>query len=674
MTSDLEQVVLSELDLNDQLTFSLEDLVFVPAEKKVKWAESPNADGAVLVEESHYGAAFFELLIRVVPAADTDTALAAVGTLMDKLQGCEQTEGGSPVEWTPNDSTRTYTAYGLVGEIVEVPITVRGDLAGWFVKAPILKVKLTCRPFLYTEERVVLAPVESKEPLQVIYLKDIGGDVPAEARAVITDKAAQTHRFVEFGQDVVESEAAPNLSLEADTDLTVEGLLGKLAVASGSISGEVVEVTLSQTPVAICSTGPISHVGSFRVKCRGKVEGEGAYFRASYRVGDSTWVTLPWVSITGDLNFFVQNDWFEVDLREAFLEEVEKGQQVSEVRIEGKVSTNQSNCLAYIDVLDLMPTRRYGVARAPIDFGTPTALLIADSYSQSPGGAATGLKADVGGIYAAATNSDTTDFNVSEGKLVRTAVSDTGTVGAGTSPLKGRGIGVPVELADGAVGLDFEINLTSGIPVAFGFIVGYTGEKSYTAVLIETNFFGGSLWVRDYTKTLRLKSLSSTLPGIGLVVGKLIVGVTGNTISVYVATGANGVVVRELTLENPAFGVKGKAFVYDENQTPTACTRRYDNLRVWKPEIAPVRFANQSVELRHDGVEREDSTGNFWAPVPEYRGSGLYLDPAGDQGLINRLAIKSRRNDLKLEPDSSAGLEDKRALEVLVSERFLVPR
>jgi hypothetical protein len=119
-------------------------------------------------------------------------------------------------------------------------------------------------------------------------------------------------------------------------------------------------------------------------------------------------------------------------------------------------------------------------------------------------------------------------------------------------------------------------------------------------------------------------------------------------------------------------GVKGKVYLYDENPTASAAVREYDDLSIWKPEQSLICPSGQSLEIRNDAVERENSGGTYWSPVPLYRGAHFGLDPAGDSGRINRIAVKMRRNDTGAEPDDN--LSDKQSAEALVKERFLMPK
>src|SRR5262245_41187747 len=202
-----ESLILGGLQLNDGVTYSVRSLQFTPAQKKQIWADNAAADGDVLFDESHYTPAYFELLLQIRPQTSTDNALKKAGELLDRLQACERIEAGSTLEWKPGSTN--YVAYALSADILEVPTENSGDMQGWLLRAPVLKVKITCRPFLYREERVAKAATESPaEPIQIIYVKELGGDVPAEARLILTDKATQNRRYAEIGWDVVSAEGA----------------------------------------------------------------------------------------------------------------------------------------------------------------------------------------------------------------------------------------------------------------------------------------------------------------------------------------------------------------------------------------------------------------------------------------------------------------------------------
>jgi|GEM_PF-5192680 len=686
MINNLEGILIGELDVNDGIRYSVESFVFKPAEAKPQWADNADSDGAVLVQEPHYTNAYFELQIRVEPARDQDEALEAVGDLLDAIHSAKRTPGGLPIPWTPNASTRTYTWYALLGELEELPTELNGDLAGWFIDSPVVKVKMTCRPFGYGDERVVLEPLTSSEPLQVLYLENIEGDVPAEATLRVTDEAMENRRYFEWGQDVVAA-AADNspLEMEIGVGLTITGFMGELATRGGSRSEKAAEVVLTQTPVVICSTGQITHTGTFKLKGRVLCAGAGGLFRASYRVGEGPWTSLPWVTpqvIGSGFAISPEAEWADLDLGEAFLEEVSAGPQVSEIRIEGRAEQGAPKLSAFWDLLDLFPSRRWGRAHAPLTVSLPTSILWGDAFDQSAG-TATGGKAEYGGALIAPTNSDTTDFTFAGGKLKRTAIGDTGSIGS--APLEGRGIGVATKVED--LGFRFDYNivgsaLNEGFGAAaftFGQIVSYVDNTHFIAVTLEYTFaLGWTLIVRRPDGTpIGTVGLGWHLGPAGIEptnanyrTGTLMSIVHGNVLSVYLA-GEAQTLTQLVSIEDPLVGVEARCFIYDQWTGGGALTREYDNVALWVPDQQLVCASGRALEVRGDSEDREDQAGDFWSPMP-YRGSHFLLDPAGREERVNRLALRMRRNDVVGEP--SRDLTDPQSVEVRVRERVLAPR
>lgn len=669
------------LDTNDQVDWTMEAMTFVPAEKKSQLAENPNADGVVLVEEAHYGPAYFNLTLRALGAEDTDSALEAIGELMNKLQGCERIRGGGPCEWTPNNASTTYTAYVLFAEIEELPITVDGELAGWFLEMPVIKVKLTCRPFLYTEARRVLAPVESEDPVQVVYVGGILGHVPAEARLQLADAASQTRRYVAWGRDVVNSEEGnPQLNFEAG-ELTIEGLAGELAEKEGSVSAEVIKATLVDTPVVICSTGEIAHAGSFRGQVRAATAtGGAAMLRVSYRVGDGSEKALNWQPVGAD-------GWYEIDLREIFLEQAERGEQVSEVLIEGK---SEEGGEVFIDLFDLMPTRAYGVARGPADILTPSSLDGLDRFNHSTGNLA-GKTSEIGGGWAGA--GDGGDFTVNtSSQAQRTTLADASNVPRYETLGANEYTGIFAKAA---------VRSTNPLEenAQFGLLLRYVNTNNWLRLVLVKAGVSGSgghqinNWFAYFQKRVAGTVSSFYGPnGFSSALGpndgySAIVSAEKNTTIDWVtlealiladgtfAVGAEGETYLTGVDSDLATGgalAEGKIGLVDEKTGSSSETRYFDDFTAWVPSIGFVCNADRAIEVTPDRVERQDAGGTFWSPVPLYRGSGFYLDPAGDDGLVNRIAAKMRRSDVKQEASTSPA--DPQTLGIVVKERFLTPQ
>ena len=172
MTTDVELLKFAGQELNDGVSFILENLTFKAAEKKPQFVSNPAADGDVLVEEAHYTPSYFEFTVRADAEPTADQSRELLNVLVELMQGAERAEGGLPLEWTPTGGASMTTYYVLLAEINDIPVTPTGDEAGWFAKEPLMKVKFTCKPFGYKPERVLKAAVESgAEPLQTLYLK-----------------------------------------------------------------------------------------------------------------------------------------------------------------------------------------------------------------------------------------------------------------------------------------------------------------------------------------------------------------------------------------------------------------------------------------------------------------------------------------------------------------------
>lgn len=666
--TDLEKIVLNSVNFNDGEKLTLESLTFTPAQAKAKLVENANADGVVLVEEPQYTPAFFELEVRVEPEATTDAALEVVGEVIDVLTKCARTEEGSVLDWTPNETESTYTSYAILGELLEVPITMTGEMAGWFVESPILKIKLTCRPFLYREERKVLNLVESSEQFQTAYIGGIEGDVPAEARMVITDKSTNARRYIEWGQDVVETEINPSIRIKGESFVTTN-FSGTQTTKEGSVSTKVVSSSLVGSPVTICSTGSIANLGSYRAKLRVYGTGDGTQVRVTYKIGDGpetkrSWVTLPRI-----------NSWVELDLQELFLEEVQRGEQVSQIQIQAFSPVPST---IYIDTLSLMPTRRYAVGRGQINYTEASTISLFDKFNQGSGNLA-GKVAEIGGTWAGEGDADDFTINTTGHYAQRIAVSDV----SGTPRYALLGTG---KYSDIVVKLNLGTNNTPWDEKLFmGILARYVDANNWAGLLIHREVSevwpginANRYYVLFYKKVAGVKSVIDAEITLGTTATGT--SVNYNLLLILLSTGdwkigTNNTVLRsgnDTVFSSSGALKEGKVGIFDEKTGATAETRTYDSLEAFVPLVSVVCNSGKAVEIDEQSADLESTNGKYWSPISEYRGSDFYLDPAGQDNLINRLAVKMRRNDIKTESDPNT--TDKQALEVFARERFLAPR
>lgn len=147
----LEGAVLDSLDINDGTTYRLhESLEIGPPSKRLLWLAG--REGDALGDVPGYERRTVTAKVRIWNTASMDAALAALSTLVKKIQKAERTDGGIALVWTPAGSTKSRTIYVLAGEVTGLPINPTSADSGWFKARPMITLRLDCKPFLYDAE------------------------------------------------------------------------------------------------------------------------------------------------------------------------------------------------------------------------------------------------------------------------------------------------------------------------------------------------------------------------------------------------------------------------------------------------------------------------------------------------------------------------------------------
>jgi len=699
-TSPLERLKLGAVELNDESRFTVESLTFTPAAKKPLFATNADSDGEALVRESHYTNANFELKVRISPQSTVALGIAKLGELTDAIQACEKIEGGQALEWTPATTAAAYTGYVLSAEVTGIPIEVEGDGAGWLLGAPVVTIKLTCRPFFYTPERTVLAAVESgAEPLQVRYISGVKGDVPAEARLIVKDTATQDRRFAQWGRDVVISEMNPPLILSAKSGLTGTGFSGESKTRSGAyLEEKVLRGTAVSQATTLCGTGRIEHVGSYGIYLRVFATSAAARFRISYRNGDGPLIPLEWKQPT------VVNGWADIFMGEVSLDAVKLGTQTSEVRVEQKATTGRP--ANDVNFLLLMPTTEAsGYGRGVVSSLT-TALIAYDNFEGAAGNLesqALGYPTTTTWAMINKTGENGLKVNAShyaERVKVSDASLDVGCFAfAGTSKFSDVIVSAYVEASEYTKG-----KLRQGVLARaqateaannclFGVVEQELDSESYlrnylrvikriggVSTVLGSAPIGGTSTASGLLSSGNPFRIVLTINGSGAWSAAAYVGGPAGAVRGIGGAAISGSTtpIAELAGQDPAFATggslaEGKVGLYDAWTSASANSRAYDGFEVVGAEVSGrVCYSGKQVEFNSQGCLRQDSTGTYEGPPPVYRGAGFYLEPAGELGLINRMAVRMRRTDIAVEEDTVA--IDKQSVEIKVTERYLVPR
>jgi hypothetical protein len=93
----------------------------------------------------------------------------------------------------------------------------------------------------------------------------------------------------------------------------------------------------------------------------------------------------------------------------------------------------------------------------------------------------------------------------------------------------------------------------------------------------------------------------------------------------------------------------GKPGIYDIKTGAGNSGHWYDDFTVSIPPAENVALypSGRTLEIRHDDVIRQDSTGTYYGR-PTYRGTRFLVPPGA-----SRLAVKARRNDVETAPDAT---------------------
>src|SRR3954452_144911 len=116
-------------------------------------------------------------------------------------------------------------------------------------------------------------------PILTQTLPGVPGDVPAEARLVVTEGANQARRYVEWG---LQQRYYQGLGLQLDNgSMTLLG--GTSTTRASSVNTNVIRGTLTTSPSAVAATGNLSHIGTFRVRARVYASSASVYVRLSWQ-------------------------------------------------------------------------------------------------------------------------------------------------------------------------------------------------------------------------------------------------------------------------------------------------------------------------------------------------------------------------------------------------------
>jgi hypothetical protein len=431
----------------------------------------------------------------------------------------------------------------------------------------------------------------------------------------------------------------------------------------------VIRATLSTTPVTVCSSGELTHIGTFRNYFRLWPSSTGVSVRLVWRQGRDGWTAGPWQTAPFE-DAFWEPDLGQTKIREALL-----GAQTWQWRIEAK-STTAGDTID-VDMHEMVPCEEgFGKARATTVYETPGAFTARDEFASHAAGTLVGKVAPSGQTWARLASSDTDDFGVNTTtQLVgRTAVSDA-SLWAGNYLTAGT-------TAYGALAVQADVRSTRSENVGVGLISRVVAMTDQFQVALSA--VSGSTERRLFIRK-RVSSSTTELAGIGGISVSndqsetswftIRLQIVGSKYAVWFGPqGATpSLVFSGSDTDLSGTLATGKAGFFGVNVSANAATVDVDNFLTFVPAADTVCYSGQSCEFRSHGddpVLREDSTGTYWGRPPEARGGRMWLPPAGDEDRITRVVAMARRNDIQTL--QSANIADSTTLAVSYTPRYLV--
>jgi hypothetical protein len=540
-------------------------------------------------------------------------------------------------------------------------------------------IRLVCKPYWRGIE-VTGSTASSSTPFVTQTVSYTTGDVPALGRLIVTDTATQSRRHVEWGLENRHYNASTSLLIDSD-DMVTSGFGGTTGTLSGAydpnasgnsiISGNFVGTAAS----ALVGTGNLSHVGSFRVKGRvtSNVDASvGIHARFVWQVADGPFAANDWVTLRyGDLA------WEEVDFGAITISSVLSGTQRWTGRIEYK--TDGFSGAFYVDYLTLIPTGEgYGKARIARNSLAGVVVDYDQFASTTATSALNGTTSDSGDVWA--TSGDATDFTFTDdlsGENIKRATTADATNGRYAV----LGTATPTNVM--VQSLIYHTASPSGASqeATSGVIARWTDSSNYVRGVLGRSYTGSvnqQLMLQVIVAGTAVLDERVSVPvnyGINTWYQINLVAYTSGRMVLQLLDSSGGLVIAttEGTATQVATGgalASGKSGIYDySDSAATTVTRYYDDFVTATPEAEPiVLYSGRNMQVRHDDVIRQDSTGTYMGRPPSYRGS-RFVVPTG----TSRVLVKARRNDIEAMPDSN--VTDATQIQIAYTPRGLaVPR
>lgn len=398
---------------------------------------------------------------------------------------------------------------------------------------------------------------------------------------------------------------------------------GSSSTTSGSIGTNVAKLYVGPAPQQICRVDALPHVGVKRIRARVHASAE-SYVRFRWRLATGAWIFGRWVKVTA-------GTWHLPLLGVADIPKL----PVSHSWTVGIDAYSPTGATVSVDKINPLAADRWMVATAKAADET---LLLSDDFNQTSGNA-TGKSLGLGGAWSGGGDSDDFTINTSDGRLQRTATSDT--ADAGRRIWAGSAVGdcrVSMTVLDaGSIG-----GLLSPSGVRRCALLRYVDSANFAYAGFAMDSYVDASSFHPMKIFKRVANTVAVLDTASIPVGWndwVQVDAVGTHLTLRTMYGT-------LTVEDSDFAsggalATGKCGIYDEYRSASAGTRQYDNFRAWEIQRSGVLFNGEESRLAHDRLEAEHP-GGAWGAIPGVRGNYLKLP----SGRTMRLVVSASQYDV----------------------------
>jgi hypothetical protein len=610
--------------------------------------------------------------IPLILRAQGGTSFATVRSLVQAKASLFQREGG----WLKRVTSAGGTVYA---DVVNATLKLGG---GWLQSAKDADLDATlsleCLPDFYEAERTLTDHVETSATELVFTETDVDGDYPARVRVVVDDDQGQAQLGLiwSFRNRHYQSASTAATRFEAEA-LNPLDTASRAALTGASGGTVVTHGTLSTnwTPVLDMRAGGTAyptHTGTNRLWVRYRTtSGTAVQLRAVWDVGDMVFpVENTPIRCNGGTSFFMH------DLGEVRLDPSPTGPHRWNAIIQGKGDAGGEN-VSLDKVFVVNADEGYGVLRTPsslVDGLVPFSAR--DDFNSHAGGANLTTKtAPVGGAWTG--GGDTDDFQTSApgapltNLVLRSVLSDTAPR-VDWLPTSLTSIIVQTDVVPGTLGRDGGTTSQEGADMV-----------GIAAVVDASNYLSLSIKARNSERALEVtrtiaatRTIVDTMSLEGQIVYngyyrlRLKIDTAGRWWAYFVQSGSagqvsnlNAVPVLVSAGQDNALATGGtlatrKPGLIDyvsQNASSSLPVRQYENFLAYAPAPDAAINPSQSLEMRWDGMFREDAGGTAFGPVSEVIGDLPRLPPTVE-GRTTEVFIKASRGDLAQLPDT--GIDD----------------